>query len=67
MVSAARRRGLRPHSTATASRPAGESTVHQNSAEMTTAANEPEGMSMGMTPVYRRQSSGGRAVAPSAR
>ena len=53
-VSAARSRGLRPQSAATASRAAGESTVHQNSAVIVTAANEPGEMSMGMPPVYRR-------------
>ena len=53
MVSAARRRGLRPHSAAIASRPTGESTVHQNSVVMATAANEPGETSTGMPQVYR--------------
>ena len=47
-VSAPRRRGLRPQSAATASSATGESTVHQNSVRMATAANEPAETSMGM-------------------
>jgi hypothetical protein len=62
-VSAARRRGLRPHSAATASRATGESTVHQNSAVMATAASEPGEMLMGMPPVYRRPAASRRARA----
>ena len=46
--------GLCPHSAAIASRAAGESTVHQNSAAIATAAKEPGEMSMGMPQVYRR-------------
>ena len=67
MVSAALRRGLRPHSAATASRATGESTVHQNSAEMTTAANEPGETSMGMPPVYRRPRPARRILAAAVR
>ena len=52
-VSAPRSRGRRPQSAATASRAAGESTVHQKSALMTTAANEPVETSKGMLRVYR--------------
>ena len=53
-VRAPRSRGRRPHSTATTSRAAGESTVHQNSVEMATAAKEPGETSMGMLGVYLR-------------
>ena len=54
IVSAARSPGLRPQRAAIASRATGDSTVHQNSTLIVTAANEPGEMSMGMTPVYRR-------------
>ena len=51
-VRAPRSRGRRPQSAATASTAAGESTVHQNSVEMATAAKEPGETSMGMPGVY---------------
>ena len=47
-VSVPRSLGRRAQRTATTSRPTGESTVHQNSVVMVTAANEPGVMSMGM-------------------
>ena len=62
-MSVARRRGLRPHSAATTSSATGESTVHQKSMRMATAANEPAEMSMGMRAVYRRITAASRAAA----